>query len=199
MGRFSHVLLEISLAEVSEVASIAGTIIAGTVIAGTIIAGTVIAGTIIAGMVIAGTIIAGTIIAGTVIAGTIIAGTTVAVVYVEVTFKNTTDFMMNNRNGVDFRPDEGGRYIVKTRTFDAECTWRNTTSRPSKDWAGVGVVEHSWNGALYITPTPPPHRSLLGRWRKLYPSGVMASTTASSFSVSHVSVRQITSKSRSLM
>ncbi|KAI0231438.1 hypothetical protein LSAT2_018193, partial [Lamellibrachia satsuma] len=53
MGRFSHVLLEISLVEkVSEVASIAGTIIAGTIIAGTIIAGTVIAGTIIAGTVL---------------------------------------------------------------------------------------------------------------------------------------------------
>ena len=104
---------------------------------------------------------------------------------------------MNSRNGVDFRPDEGGRYIVKTRTIDAARTWRITTSRPSKDWAGMGVVGNRWTYALYTTPTPPSRRSLRGRWRKLYMS--VASTTASSVSVSRVSVRQITSTPRTVM
>ena len=52
---------------------------------------------------------------------------------------------INSRNGVDFRPDEGSRYIVKTRTIDAARTGRITTSTPLKDWAGMGVVGHRWN------------------------------------------------------
>ena len=82
MVRFLHVLLKINLAEVSETASIVGTVT-------------------------------------TVVKSPRMTHSVCCVAARPTTRLNSS---MNNRNGVDLRLDEGGRYVVKIRTIDLTKT-----------------------------------------------------------------------------